>query len=295
MFLYIFVALIGLAFGSFVNAFVWRLHEQEQIKERHPRPDRGSSNKTVSLTKSENNRLKDLSITKGRSMCPDCGHQLSWKDLIPVLSWLTLRGKCRYCNKRISGQYPLVEVITSIAFAVSLYAWPLQLNSFAEYLLFGIWCASLVLMISLSVYDLKWMILPTKLVYSAGLLALAFVLTLTYIQNDLNVIVSSVIGSIGLGGFFWLLYQISGGKWIGGGDVRLGFVLGAFLGWHKAIVGVSLAAYIGTAIVLIAVLLGKYHRKMKLPFGPLLIAGWYIGFLWGQQIIDWYLRLIGAA
>ncbi len=274
MFLYIFVALVGLAFGSFVNAFVWRLHELDKKEPKF--------------------KKKDLSIAKGRSMCPDCGHQLSWKDLIPVLSWLTLRGKCRYCNKRISGQYPLVEVITSIAFAVSLYAWPLQLNSFAEYLLFGIWCASIVLMISLSVYDLKWMILPTKLVYASGVLAVVFVVITSYIQSSPDVIASSLIGSIGLGGFFWLLYQISNGKWIGGGDVRLGFVLGGFLGWQKAIVGVSLAAYIGTIIVIIAMILGKYHRKMKLPFGPLLIAGWYISFLWGQLIIDWYLRLIGA-
>lgn len=275
MFLYIFVALIGLAFGSFINAFVWRLHELDKKKSKF--------------------KKQDLSITKGRSMCPECGHQLSWKDLIPLLSWLTLKGRCRYCKKSISAQYPLVEVTTSMAFAVSLYAWPLQLSSVADYLLFCFWCASLVIMISLSVYDLKWMILPTKLVYASGVLAIVFILVLTYVQGDSSIILSSTIGSIGLGGFFWLLYQISDGKWIGGGDVRLGFVLGGFLGWQKAIVGVSLAAYIGTFIVIIAIFLGKYHRKMKLPFGPLLIAGWYISFLWGQSLIDWYLRLIGVS
>jgi len=275
MFLYIFVALIGMAFGSFINAFVWRLHELDKKKTKF--------------------KKKDLSITKGRSMCPNCGHQLSWQDLIPVLSWLTLKGKCRYCNKNISWQYPLVELATSAAFALSLYVWPLELGNTVEYLLFVVWCVILVIMISLSVYDLKWMILPTKLVYASGIFTVAFVLLFAFTKDGTSIIAESAIGSIGLGGFFWLLYQISGGKWIGGGDVRLGFVLGGFLGWQKAIVGVSLAAYIGTAIVLIAVLLGKYHRKMKLPFGPLLIAGWYISFLWGQQIIDWYLRLIGAA
>src|SRR3989344_6490262 len=117
---------LGLAFGSFVNALVWRLHEQEErAKSKEQRRKKGKAKNTAKLS-SHTSVLssKDLSILKGRSMCPSCKHGLAAKDLVPVLSWLTLRGKCRYCHKPISIQYPLVELITATLFVISYLLWP---------------------------------------------------------------------------------------------------------------------------------------------------------------------------
>jgi prepilin signal peptidase PulO-like enzyme (type II secretory pathway) len=153
----------------------------------------------------------------------------------------------------------------------------------------------LMLLAILFLYDLYWLELPTEVVYQLGIVSMVFVALHAVDAGNWLGVVSGAIGSLLLGGLFWLLYQISAGKWIGGGDVRLGFAMGLFLGWQQAFLGLSLAAYIGTFIVLIAVAIRRYKRRMKLPFGPLLIAGWYISFLWGQSVIDWYSRLIGLA
>ena len=203
---YIFITLLGLALGSFVNALVWRLHEQSKKKSRFNKAD--------------------LSILTGRSMCPQCGHQLHAVDLIPVLSWLSLFGKCRYCIKSISWQYPLVELVFTLLLLISYHLWPYDAGSRLFFLQFGVWTLLLMIMMALAVYDQKWMILPTKLVRLA--MALSVLLTCLIIadEGDYSVLISSLIGSVVLGALFWLIYQISDGKWIGGGDVRLGFAMG---------------------------------------------------------------------
>lgn len=272
--MYVFLALIGLAFGSFVNALVWRLREKDKKRPKFPK--------------------KELSILKGRSLCPSCGYHLAWYDLIPVVSWLSLNGKCRYCKKPISVQYPLVELSVGFLSVISYMFWPYTLESTLSYTVFGLWILLMPLLMALVVYDLKWLELPTEIVYAVFGLSVLSTVALALEDKDSSIVLSAVLGSVVLGGLFWLLYQISQGKWIGGGDVRLGFAIGAYLGWVKALLALSLGAYIGTVVVVVAAILGKYHRKMKLPFGPLLIAGWYVAVLWGQAILDWYLQLIGA-
>lgn len=133
----------GLCLGSFVNALVWRLHEQAKKQKKET----------------------TLSITKGRSMCPHCRHNLSWRDLIPVFSWLRLRGKCRYCKKPISGQYPLVELMTATLFVGSYLFWPLDLQAVGDWTHFGLWLVILTGFMALLVYDLKWMLLPNRIMY----------------------------------------------------------------------------------------------------------------------------------
>src|SRR5476651_645529 len=139
MMLMIIVVLVvfGLCLGSFVNALVWRLHEQDK------------------------KQAKNLSILNGRSMCPNCKHELAAKDLVPVLSWLSLRGKCRYCGKPISVQYPLVEMVTSGLFVASYLWWPEVLHG-AQVAAFGLWLALLVGLMALLVYDLRWFLLPNR-------------------------------------------------------------------------------------------------------------------------------------
>ncbi len=274
--IYLFLALLGVALGSFVNAFVWRLHEQSKTK--------------------SNKFKKELSITQGRSMCPECKHTLAWFDLIPVLSWISLAGKCRYCKKPISAQYPLVEVVVAALVPISWYSWPFLLSNIAAYLAFGVWIIVVVLLAALFLYDLKWMTLPNKLVYSLLGAATVFRLLecISTRPNLKGYLLSSILGMAALGGLFWVIYQVSNGEWIGGGDVRLGFGLGMLLGAPKALLCLTGAAYLATFVILIIALLGKYHKKMKLPFGPFLIAAAYMSFLWGQHAIDIYKRLSGS-
>lgn len=270
----VFVTVLGLAFGSFVNALVWRMHE--------------TSRKTKKSSK------EDLSIINGRSICPSCRHQLAAQDLIPIFSWIFLGGRCRYCKKPISWRYPLVELITSVLFFVAYCVWPYELDGALQLVNFGIFLAIIVVGVALSVYDLKWMILPNRLVYSLAALSILWLLTLSISESNVSLLVSAIIGSIGFGGFFFVLYQISKGKWIGGGDVRLGFILGLLLGWQYSILGLTIAAYLATAVVLTLILMGKYHKKMHIPFGPFLLLGAYASVIWGRAIVDWYLRLSGA-
>ncbi len=270
------VGVSGLALGSFVNALVWRLHEQAKSKKQ----------------KARGNRQKELSILHGRSMCPNCRHTLAWYDLLPVVSWSSLRGKCRYCKKPISLQYPLVELGVAFSFALSLFAWPYELASALSWLIFAVWLVILAIFWALALYDLKHMLLPNKLVYPAGVAAVIFTLLLFLEQGEANILVSSVYGLL-LGGFFWLIYQLSDGKWIGGGDVRLGFAMGVLLGWQKSLVALMLAAYIGLFIIIILALAGRYKPKMRIAFGPLLILGTFATQLYGQKLVDSYLAFVG--
>lgn len=270
-----FLVLVGLALGSFVNALVWRIHEQEKHMKR---------------SKAE---VAELSVTKGRSMCPKCRHQLSALDLLPVVGWVLLKGKCRYCQKPISVQYPLVEVLASLLFVVAYVYWPYSVNTVGQATVFGLFLPLIVLSVVLALYDLKWMVLPTKLVYIFGISAVVWLMTLAYTTGDSQVLTSGLIGALSYGGFFYVIYQVSGGKWIGGGDVRLGFVLGAVLGWQKSIIGLTAAAYLATAVVLALFIMSKYHKKMHIPFGPFLLLGTFLAVLWGQQVIDYYYKISG--
>lgn len=261
--------LLGLAFGSFVNALVWRIYKQSKQKKQ--------SNK--------------YSITKGRSMCVHCGHVLSAKDLIPIFSWLSLKGRCRYCSKPISIQYPLVELTTTVLFVVLYLFWPVQLVGL-DIAIFVLWLALAVGFMALIVYDIRWMLLPNRIVY--GLYIISFmILAINFIKYPSLNTLSNVVLSIAIaGGLFYILFQVSSGRWIGGGDVKLGFALGAVLGRPDlAMLTLFVASSLGCLYVLPATLLKKVDKKSRIPFGPFLIIATIISFLFGPQIIDWYLNL----
>lgn len=285
------IGLLGLVIGSFVNALVWRLYASEELRSQSL--DLRKNKTAKQKTNDQKLRAKDLSILQGRSMCVHCHHTLAWYDLLPVVSWLQLRGKCRYCREAISVQYPLVELAVAGLLAGSYVFWPLELFSAAQWAVFAVWAVVITLFAALALYDLKWMLLPNRLMYPLFVGAIGFTILRVVVHGDTSIIGSSVFGALLLGGFFYMLYQISEGKWIGGGDVRFGFVMGILLGWQQVILALAIASYIGTMIVLVLVILRKYRKNMRIPFGPLLILGTLISFFWGQSIIDWYLRLSG--
>ncbi len=251
--------LLGLILGSFVNAFVWRLHEG-----------------------------KDW--LKGRSECPNCHHQLAAKDLLPLVSWLFLKGKCRYCQKPISLQYPLVEFLTAVLFALSYIYWPSSLQGI-EIAIFCIWLVMVVVLLALAVYDARWRLLPDYLVLTLGIFVVIS-LILESIKSGGNVLLGALWGILIIGGLFYVLYQVSGGKWIGGGDVKLGVALGALVGGPLASVLLLLmASTSGTIYSLPFVATGKAKRNTQVPFGPFLILAVILTRIFGHIIISWYKHL----
>lgn len=262
-----FLVILGLCLGSFVNAYVWRVRQQETVKKK---------------------QRSEYSVLKGRSMCPHCKHTLAAKDLIPVLSWLSLRGKCRYCNKPISAQYPVVELFTAVLLVISYIGWPAQLAGL-EWVQFGLWGVVVVLLMALAVYDLKWMLLPNRMVLPLAIVVAVFVGIQVAQEQSLSPVFSSAWGAAIGGGLFYILFQISQGRWIGGGDVKLGAVLGIVTGGPmNGILLLFVASLSGTLVALPLMLTGKAKRGTQLPFGPFLIFAAYVVGLYGQRIVDWY-------
>jgi len=266
---YLAIPLFGLVMGSFLNCIIYRLQTGE-------------------------------SFLKGRSFCPHCRHALSWQDLIPVFSFLILKGKCRYCQKPISWQYPLVELATGIIFL--LIVWNLEFGICLE---FGIWNLLFYLLIScfliiIFVYDLKHYIIPDAVIYPA--IAIAFLYQLFRMLNFVNwnlfgiwnvesgilrPISSAFLASL----FFLAIVFLSQGKWMGLGDVKLAFLMGLFLGFPNILVALFLAFFIGAIIGIGLIISGKRTLKSEVPFGPFLITGTFIALFWGSQITNWYLSL----
>lgn len=272
------LGILGVIFGSFVNALVWRLHEQELLLGK--------------TTKAARKRRQELSIAKGRSMCPHCGHTLSPKDLVPVLSWLVLGGKCRYCRTPISWQYPAVELLTGALFALSFAAWPLDLHG-AGLFQFGCWLVFLVGFVALAVYDLHWFLLPDRIVLPLSLLAVLQTLVVALWGHSLAQLYQPLLAAAIIFGLFWLLFQASRGAWIGGGDVKLAICLGLLASTPlKSFMVIFFASLLGTLVSVPMLLRGKKSLKLQIPFGPYLLAATIIVVLYGTAIADWYQRLL---
>jgi prepilin signal peptidase PulO-like enzyme (type II secretory pathway) len=274
------IAILGLLTGSFVNALVWRLHEQEEGSskpKKHKTPD-----------------ADKLSIVHGRSMCPHCEHTLGFWDLLPVFSWLALHGRCRYCNKPISWQYPLVELMTAGLFAVSYLSWPLAFDVQGKILLV-FWLISLIGLVALVIYDLKWYLLPNRIVFPLLALAILKCLYQLAVSTDrMGTLLDICFSVLIAGGLFYGLFVISKEKWIGGGDVKLGLLLGLILASPMSsfmmLFGSSL---LGTLVSLPLLITSKVKRDSHIPYGPFLIAAAYIVMLYGPGLVNWYENLLG--
>lgn len=270
---------VGLALGSFCNALVWRLHEQAKI----------AKSKKSKKTKA---RLKKLSIFRGHSMCPSCGQELAVRDLLPVFSWLWLRGKCRYCQKQVAKQYPLVEIIVPGLFVFSYYFWPLGFSGVGLFQ-FILWLAFIVGFTALSVYDLRWKLLPNRIVFPLiGLAAWQALIMITVFGGDLSSLLGAVYGVLIAAGFFFVLFEVSRGRWIGGGDVKLGVILGLILAEPaEAVLMLFIASLAGTIASLPFMIFGHMNRRSQVPFGPFLMLATVITYLFGAGVITWYKNL----
>lgn len=269
--------ILGLCLGSFVNALVYRLHWQKTHNE------------------AKNSEKQKYSITRGRSICPECKHELSSKDLVPIFSWLMLGGRCRYCNHPISWQYPLVEASTAALFVLSYIFWPYDLVGSSNIIAFAFWLMFLVGFVALIIYDLKYLILPNIIILPMAVIAIIGLIIELMIKQDASLLKNAVIGLLIGGGLFYILFQVSRGAWIGGGDVKLGFLLGFLVGgpW-PALLMLFLASLLGTIYSLPLVLSKKLKPNSKIPFGPFLIVAAIIVQLFGSAIINWYTNVASA-
>lgn len=284
---YVLIAVLGLMFGSFAGASVWRLRAY-QLKEDKKLGEE--------YDKKEYDHLKKLtkhSVSSDRSRCLHCNHELQWHDLIPLLSWLRTGGKCAYCKKRIGWFEPIIELATAVLFVSVFY--------FATSMAYPLLVTLLLLVISLGMvilffYDQKWLLLPNSIMWTViGLSALWWV-WLAMNTNDLTaLIISTSISIATLSGLYLLLWTISRGMWVGFGDVKLGLALGLLLAadWRLALLTLFLANLIGTLLVLPGLLSKKISRRSQVPFGPLLIAGFYLSFFFGATVVEWYTQLAG--
>lgn len=243
------LAVIGLIIGSFVNAIVWRLHSGE-------------------------------SITHGRSMCPNCKHQLHALDLVPVLSWLTLKGKCRYCQQPYGSHYVLVEIKTAILFALS----GLMLTSLGP-VVFVLWLIILTLIIILALYDAQWYLLPNKIMNPALIVGFIYYVLRFEAAGGLLQLAVAIVAA----GVFYGAWWLSKGRLMGGADSKLVLLMGLILGPDLLLLALALGFLLGGVGAAYLLYGKKKGMTDQMPFGPYLVAGLIIAQLFGPQL----LRLVG--
>ncbi len=247
------VSIFGLIIGSFLNVVIYRLHTGKSLN--------------------------------GNSHCLSCGRNLRWFELVPVLSYLLLFGRCRTCGSYIPGRYLLVELLTALLFVV---AW-LSSSSFVGFLFLTIFISLLIVG---AVYDLYHMIIPDEVSFSTAVMAVLWSVYLTYLTGDLTVFWHSLLAGILASGFLFILWLVSRGRWIGFGDAKIAFSLGTlcqlsgvfsfmvFSFWVGAIVGLGIVGinhlFKVLRITRVGGRFGYVKMKSEIPFAPFLIIAFFL-------------------
>jgi leader peptidase (prepilin peptidase)/N-methyltransferase len=245
------ITLVGLAIGSFLNVVIHRLPRRESL------------------------------VSPG-SRCPSCGYALGAVDNVPVLSWVLLGGRCRKCRARISVRYPVVELVTAAVFI-------------AHYYVFG-WTPLLAVrlvfassLVALFAIDLEHHLLPDAITLPGIVVGLLASLFLPPGFRD------ALIGILAGGGVLWLIgeayYRYAGEEGMGGGDVKMLAMIGAFLGWQLVIVTLVFSSIAGAVIGLAVIAIRRGGMKYALPYGTFLSVAALVASLYGEQIVRWYTGL----
>lgn len=270
--------------------------------------------------------LAERSLTNqsfwGRSYCVDCKKRLQWYDLFPIISYIFLKGRCRYCKKGIKIEYLVVEVVIGMLIGYLFWSFNFAQDKLFIFLPDLIFKTFFITVLSvLFITDLKKMLIPDRIVLPAILISIVYLLSITiykvgylyyylsqtpigqkllpphsdYFQRHVLMAAQPFFGGILMAlliaGFFWTLIIITKGKGMGGGDVKLGALIGLTLGFPLSLVALMLAFLLGAVIALILIFLGKKKFGQTIPFGPFLVLGSLVVLFWGNIIIDWYLRL----
>ncbi len=249
----------------------------------------------------------DLSVVTPRSHCPTCKKPIAWYHNIPILTWLSLRGKCAYCGAPISPRYVLVEALVGVLFllvwlnfvVVEGYVPPLGMGGFTDPLLIPIYWLVVSGLVLGTFVDFEHMIIPDRVTLggiAAGLVLSAVVPSLHGQESWLGGLVSSVIGLVVGWGLLWLVAVI--GKAIfkqdamGLGDVKLLGAIGAFFGWQAILFTIMVSSLLGSIVGITLVLAKSKELQGRIPFGPYIALAALIWMLWGPRLWDMYLSLI---
>ena len=217
------------------------------------------------------------SLWAPRSACPGCGAALAWHDNIPLLSFALLRGRCRACAMPISWRYPIVEATTGVLFGAAFW----RFGPTPELLVAVVLLAALV---AITAIDLQHQLIPDAITLPGIVVGL-----LTSVGTRRVSIIDSVLGALLCGGLFMIIILVSRGG-MGGGDMKLGAMLGAFLGWKVALASLFLAVVVSGGLAIVLLALRVRGRKDPIPFGPFLAMGGAIGLFAGEGLVAWYLR-----
>ncbi|MBP5489622.1 MAG: prepilin peptidase [Lachnospiraceae bacterium] len=252
--IYISAFLFGIVIGSFLNVCIFRIPKGEDLAKR-------------------------------RSHCMSCGYQLRWFDLIPLFSWIILRGRCRKCHEKISIQYPIIEALNGILYVVVFLVCGICVESV-------IYCVAISALLALSVIDFRTYIIPIGfnifiLVFGAVLLLYRLTVKGMEIRSAVPYIIGMFAVSVPLG----ILWFLSKGKAIGGGDVKLMGAAGLLVGWKLIIAALVLGCILGSIIHITRMKISKAGRVLAM--GPYLAAGITIVILFGEKLLNWYTGLIG--
>lgn len=226
---------------------------------------------------------KKESIVVVRSHCMSCGYQLKWYDLFPLFSYIFLGGKCRKCKAKISIQYPIIEALNGVFYLIIFMINGINVDSLLYCLLFST-------LIVLSVIDFRTYEIPVGL--NITILALGLIRVAVHYQDWLN----HVIGLFAVSVLLWIIYQVSKGRAIGGGDVKLMAAAGLFLGWKNIIFAFCVGCILGAVIHVARMKLSErkgQEANHVLAMGPYLAAGIAIATLFGDSFISWYIALCG--
>lgn len=292
--------LIGFAIGAILGSFIKAL------------ADRSLNNKSF----------------WGRSYCPNCKHKLGWYDLFPILSYILLSGKCRYCHKKIGTEYLLIEVVMGLLIGflfwqsfpgINLSLDPIRYTLSLLDLLFKTFFISVLVVLFLT--DIKEMFIPDRIVIPAVYISVIYLVSLTafkigylyyylsqsalgrlllpphneYFQRHALItaepLIYSLLMGFLIGGFFWLIIIITRGKGMGGGDVKLGALIGLALGLPLSLVALMGSFFSGALLSLVLILFGRKKFGQTIPFGPFLVSGSLVALFWGERIVEWYLKL----
>jgi prepilin signal peptidase PulO-like enzyme (type II secretory pathway) len=229
----------------------------------------------------------------GRSACPSCNMTLQWFELLPIVSFLFLRGRCRSCLTKISAQYALVELTTGLLFAATAFMFPLTS--------FVLWLTLIIISISMVifVYDIRHTIIPDGMVFT--LIGIGFLLRLyefMYFGVD-TISILNLWGGLIIFTFFWFLWFISQGTWMGFGDAKLGLAIGWILGFSAGVTAIMIGFWLGAIIGLLMIGWNKFisnkglSMKSEIPFAPFLLIGFALAFflhldlLWIASVSTW--------
>jgi leader peptidase (prepilin peptidase) / N-methyltransferase len=244
---------LGLIFGSFATAIAYRIPRKESLG--------------------------------GRSRCPECGATISAAQNVPLFSYLFLRGRCRNCGVRIHWRYPLIELFSAILFVAALLRFELTFRA-------AVYAALFWVLPVLTAIDLEHKLLPNRLVYPAFITGWVLLTVLAFVEGTPRALIDAAIGMLIFGGFFFLVAFIYPAG-MGGGDVKLAFVLGTFLGYlggfGLVLLGMFVSFLIGGIVGVAVMAITGGGRKMQVPFGPFMAVGTLVTIFCGDALLDLYL------